>query len=93
VIKSFRDEETAKIWNQEQSRKISKSIQQVALRKSIMLHRSQGIEDLKISPGNRLEKLKGNRRGEYSIRINGQWRICFTWRDSDAFDVTIVDYH
>lgn len=93
MIKSFKDEETAKIWNHQQSRRIPKGMQQVALRKLIMLNRSQDVEDLKAPPGNRLEKLKGNRRGEYSIRIDDQWRICIIWKDSDAFDVTIVDYH
>ena len=93
MIKSFRDSETEKIWNQIRSRKLPENIQQVALRKLYMLNRSKDVDDLKIPPGNKLEKLKGNREGQYSIRINDQWRICFTWIDSNAFNVKIVDYH
>lgn len=68
-------------------------MQQLALRKLRMLHRSQSLKDLLVPPANRLEKLHGARDGQYSIRINDQWRICFFWRDGDAFDVEIVDYH
>ncbi len=93
MIKSFQDAETEKIWNQVRSRKLPENIQQVALRKLYMLNRSKDVDDLKIPPGNRLEKLKGNRQDQYSIRINDQWRICFNWIDSNAFDVGIVDYH
>jgi proteic killer suppression protein len=93
MIKSFRDTETEKIWNQEKSRKLPENIQQTALRKLFILNRAKDIDDLKIPPGNRLEQLKGDRKGQYSIRINEQWRICFSWSDSNAFDVEIVDYH
>ena len=93
MIKSFRDSETEKIWDQIKSRKLPENIQQVALRKLYMLNRSKDVDDLIIPPGNRLENLKGNREGQYSIRINDQWRICFTWIDSNAFNVEIVDYH
>lgn len=68
-------------------------IETVALRKLAMLEAASSLEDLKVPPGNRLEKLVGNREGQYSIRINGQWRICFRWLDGDAYDVEIVDYH
>ncbi|HNS39527.1 MAG TPA: type II toxin-antitoxin system RelE/ParE family toxin [Promineifilum sp.] len=93
MIRSFRDKETEKIFNRMLSRKLPTDIQQVALRKLRMLHRSQSLYDLRIPPANRLEKLSGNRVGQHSIRINEQWRICFIWRDGDAHDVEIVDYH
>lgn len=93
MIRSFRDKETEKIFNRMLSRKLPTDIQQVALRKLRMLHRSQSLYDLRIPPANRLEKLSGNRVGQHSIRINEQWRICFVWRDGDAHDVEIVDYH
>lgn len=93
VIRSFRDKETEKIFNRQHSRKLPTNIQQIALRKLRMLNRSQSLQELRIPPANRLEKLSGDRAGQYSIRINEQWRICFTWRDADAYDVEIVDYH
>ena len=93
MIKSFRDRETEKIWNQERSRKLPESIQQVALRKLYMLSRSKNVEDLKVPPGNQLEKLKRDREGQHSIRINDQWRICFEWIDGESYNVEIVDYH
>jgi len=93
MIKSFRDRETEKIWNQETSRKLPENIQQVALRKLFMLSRSKVLEDLKVPPGNQLEKLKRDREGQYSIRINDQWRICFEWIDGESYNVEIVDYH
>lgn len=93
MIRSFRDKETEKIFNRERSRKLPHDIQQVALRKLRMLNRSQTIQDLRVPPSNRLEKLSGNREGQYSIRINDQWRICFIWYESDAYNVEIVDYH
>ena len=93
MIKSFRDRETEKIWNQETSRKLPENIQQVALRKLFMLSRSKVLEDLKVPPGNKLEKLKRDREGQHSIRINDQWRICFEWIDGESYNVEIVDYH
>jgi proteic killer suppression protein len=93
VISSFRDRETEKIWNQEFSKRLPPAIQQMAYRKLVMLARSKSLEDLKIPPSNRLEQLKGNRRGQYSIRINDQWRICFKFSEGNAFDVSIEDYH
>jgi len=93
MIKSFRDRETEKIWNQERSKKLPENIQQVALRKLFLLSRSKDLEDLRVPPGNQLEKLKRDREGQYSIRINDQWRICFNWNDTDATNVEIVDYH
>ena len=93
MIRSFADKETAKVWNEERSRKLPPDIQDTALRKLQLLAAAERIEDLLIPPGNRLEQLKGNRKGQWSIRINGQWRICFRWRDGHAENVEIFDYH
>ncbi|HKZ85779.1 MAG TPA: type II toxin-antitoxin system RelE/ParE family toxin [Anaerolineae bacterium] len=93
MIKSFRDKESEKIFSRERSRRLPPDIQQVALRKLRMLNRAVTLEDLRIPPANRLEKLAGDRAGQYSIRINDQWRVCFEWRDRDAFNVEITDYH
>jgi proteic killer suppression protein len=93
MIKSFRDKEAERIWDGGISRKLPRSIQQVARRKLRMLNNAQTLEDLKVPPANRLEALKGGRRGEHSIRINKQWRICFRWKDGQAHEVSIVDYH
>lgn len=93
MIRSFHDAETEKIFNRQPSRALPGQIQAVALRKLRMLHRSQSLQDLRAPPGNRLEKLTGDRVGQYSIRINEQWRICFDWRDGDTYNVEIVDYH
>jgi proteic killer suppression protein len=93
VIKSFKNKETEKIYSREASLKLPRDIQQNALRKLRMINNSKTINDLRIPPANRLEKLSGNREGQHSIRINDQWRICFVWRDGDAYDVEITDYH
>ena len=93
MIKSFRDRETAKIFSRERSTRLPADIQQVAYRKLRMLNNAQGLADLRIPPGNRLEKLSGDREGQYSIRINERWRICFDWRQGDAYLVEVVDYH
>jgi proteic killer suppression protein len=93
MIKSFKCKETEKIFYRNYSRKFSKEINELSLRKLRMLNRALFINDLKVPPGNRLEKLKGDRAGQYSIRINDQFRICFNWSGQDAFNVEIVDYH
>ncbi|MFM2315211.1 MAG: hypothetical protein RLZZ04_4487 [Cyanobacteriota bacterium] len=93
MIQNFKDKETQKIFERQRSRKLPSDIQQVALRKLRMLNRAETIKDLRIPPANRLERLVGNREGQYSIRINAQWRICFEWQDGEASDVEIVDYH
>ncbi len=93
MIRNFRDKETQKIFERQRSRKLPSDIQQVALRKLRMLNRSQTLQELRIPPANRLERLSGDRDGQYSIRINDQWRICFDWQDGDAINVEIVDYH
>ena len=93
MIRSFKCKESEKIFRRIQSRKFPVEIQRTALRKLRMLNRVQILNDLKVPPGNRLEKLHGNREGQMSIRINDQWRICFRWEDRDCYDVEIVDYH
>ena len=93
MIQSFKCKETEKIWKQEYSKKFSKDIQRVALRKLFMIQRAKELKDLMIPPANRVEKLKGDRKNQYSIRINDQYRICFQWEDSNAYNVEIVDYH
>ena len=93
MILSFKDKETEKVWNQEFSKKIASQIQSVALRKLFIIARAKNIEDLMIPPSNMLEKLKGNRKDQYSIRINNQWRIIFKWESDNALEVEIVDYH
>ena len=93
MIKSFADKETEKIYNQIFSKKIPQSIQRVALRKLIMIDNAGCLEDLRVPPSNHLELLKGDRAGQYSIRINDQYRICFNVAGNDYYDVEIVDYH
>jgi toxin HigB-1 len=93
VIKTFNNDETQKIYHRQRSRKLPSDIQQVALRKLRMINNSVTINDLRVPPANRLEKLSGNRAGQWSIRINDQWRVCFRWEGSDAYDVEIADYH
>ena len=93
MIKSFGDSETEKIYHRQVSRRLPRDIQQVALRKLRMLNHAINLTDLRVPPANRLEKLTGDRSGQYSIRVNDQWRICFIWRDQDAYDVEITDYH
>ena len=93
MIKSFRCRETRKIFEGRFSRKIPRNIQRLAARKLEVLAAAGELATLRIPPSNHLEKLKGDRRGQYSIRINDQWRICFAWKDGNAHDVEIVDYH
>jgi toxin HigB-1 len=93
VIVSFYDKATEKIWGQEYSKKFPKQIQRLAFRKLLILHAANDLNDLKVPPGNRLESLKGNRKGQFSIRINNQWRICFYWKQNNVHSVEITDYH
>jgi len=93
MIRSFKCKDTEKIFNRHYSRKFPHNTQKLALRKLRMLNRSATLQDLRVPPGNRLEALSGNRKGQRSIRINDQWRICFEWRKGDAYNVEIVDYH
>lgn len=93
MIQSFSDSETERVWSGRTSRKLPPDIQATALRKLRILNNAHVLQDLRIPPGNRLEALSGDRRGEYSIRINDQWRICFRWQEGGPSDVQIVDYH
>lgn len=93
MIISFGSKETEKIWNGEKVKKLPSEIQQIGRRKLRMLNNSQSINDLKVPPSNRLEKLSGNLEDFYSIRINDQWRIIFKWESNHAIEVEIVDYH
>jgi toxin HigB-1 len=93
VIKTFKDDSTQKIYQRQPSRKLPSDIQQVALRKLRMLNNAISINDLRVPPANRLEKLSGDRAGQWSIRINDHSRFCFEWQESGAYNVEIVDYH
>lgn len=93
MIQAFACAETEKIFNGRMSRRFPPNVQRVARRKLLQLHATVQLPDLRVPPGNRLEPLKGARKGQHSIRVNDQWRICFRWRGSDAHDVEIVDYH
>lgn len=93
MILSFADKETAAIFAGHGVRRLPQDMQQTARRKLLQLDAVRMIDELRIPPGNRLEVLKGNRKGQWSIRINDQWRICFYWEDGNAEDVQIVDYH
>ena len=93
MIKSFKDKEAERLFIREPSRKLPPEMQRIGLRKLRMLNRAQTLADLRIPPGNRLEALKGDRLGQYSIRINDRWRICFIWDQGDVYEVEIVDYH
>ena len=92
MIRSFRDKDVELLFSDVPVRRF-RAIERPARRKLLYLHRARTLEDLKVPPGNHLEALKGDRRGQHSIRINDQWRVCFTWKDGDAHEVEIVDYH
>lgn len=93
MIFSFRDRPTQRLFHRKPTRKLPASLQRQALRKLAMLDAAESLDDLRVPPGNRLEKLSGKRQGQYSIRIDRQWRICFEWADGNAYNVEIVDYH
>jgi proteic killer suppression protein len=93
MIKSFKDKETEKLFNRNFSKKLPQNLQHLARRKLVMLDAAPELNALRIPPGNRLEALKGDRKGQHSIRINDQWRVCFRWKTGDAYDVEIADYH
>ena len=93
MIRSFADTETEKIFQRTRSQKLPDDIQRRALRKLVMIDAAMRLEDLQVPPGNRLEKLRGDRQGQHSIRINQQWRICFFWENGNAHEVEITDYH
>ena len=93
MIKSFADRHTERLFQREPNRRFPAELHRTMLRKQVAVDAAEAIEDLRVPPGNRLEKLKGSRAGQHSIRINDQWRICFRWQDGDAHDVEVVDYH
>lgn len=93
MIKSFRDRDTERLFRREPVKKLGADVQRVALRKLRMLDAAMILDDLRLPPGNRLEKLRGDRKRQHSIRVNQQWRVCFRWRAGNAYDVEIVDYH
>jgi len=92
MIRSFADEDTEQVFQHHHNRRFA-AFQRIALRKLRQIHRVSTVEELRFPPGNRLERLKGDREGQWSLRINQQYRICFEWRDGDAYEVEIVDYH
>lgn len=93
MIRSFHDQQAENIFQRDRVKRFSQDVQRAALRKLLILDAAESLDDLRVPPGNRLEKLKGNRKGQYSIRVNDQCRICFRWSDGDAYDVEITDYH
>ena len=93
MIRGFRDRDTESVFHRERSRRLPSTLQRIAQRKLAILHAADSVQDLRVPPGNRLERLSGDREGQHSIRINDRWRICFYWRNGDAHDVEIVDYH
>ncbi len=93
MIRSFRDAETERLFRRLSVKRMAQSLQRAAIRKLLVLNAAETLDDLRVPPGNRLEKLTADRAGQYSIRINNQWRLCFEWSDGDACEVEIVDYH
>ena len=93
MIRSFRDRETEGVFERERSRRLPPDVQRRAHRKMLLLDAAEALNDLRVPPGNRLERLSGDKAGQYSIRVNDQWRICFRWERGDAYDVEIADYH
>jgi len=93
VIKSFKDKETEKVYRRLFVRSLPRESQRVALRKLRMVNNARSLRDLRSPPGNRLKRLRGDRKGQHAIRINDRWRICFVWRENDAYEVEVTDYH
>jgi proteic killer suppression protein len=93
VIKTFGDRDTERLFAREPVRRYPAELRRAMLRKLVAVDAAETLDDLRVPPGNRLEKLRGDRGGQHSIRVNDQWRICFVWRDGDAYDVSVVDYH
>jgi proteic killer suppression protein len=93
VIRSFRNREAERVFERERSRRLPPDVQRRAHRKMLLLDAAEALGDLRVPPGNRLERLRGDRAGQYSIRVNDQWRICFRWKRGDVYDVEIADYH
>lgn len=93
MIRSFADRDTERIWHEQYIESVDRTVQRATLRKLELIHAAKDVQDLRVPPGNRLERLAGDRRGQHSVRVNAQWRICFVWREGDAEDVELVDYH
>lgn len=93
MIRGFRNRATERVFERERSRRLPPDVQRRAHRKMLLIDAAEVVDDLRVPPGNRLERLSGNRAGQYSIRVNDQWRICFRWERGDAYDVEITDYH
>lgn len=93
MIKDFADKETEQLWQRRPVRSMSTGLQRQARRKLNMIHAAENLQDLRSSPGNRLEALSGDRKGQHSVRINNQFRMCFRWQDGDAYEVEVTDYH
>jgi proteic killer suppression protein len=93
MIRGFRDTETERLFRRERGSKLARPLQRAALRKLLLLDAAESLDDLRVPPGNRLEKLTGDRQGQYGIRVNDQYRVCFRWAGGDAHDVEVVDYH
>ena len=93
MIRTFRGPDSERVFARGRSRRLPPELHRAAYKKLVLLHAAESLQDLRILPGNRLEKLLGDREGEHSIRINDRWRICFIWREGDAYEVEIVDYH
>ena len=93
MIQGFRGKDAEPIFARQPGSKLARMLQRAALRKLLLIDAAESLDDLRVPPGNRLEKLVGNRDGQYSIRINDQWRVCFRWEGGDAHDVEIIDYH
>lgn len=93
MIRSFGSKDTERIWNEQYVKRVDQMVQRATLRKLELIHAAKDVEDLRIPPGNRLEQLSSDRRGQHSIRVNAQWRLCFAWREGGAENVELVDYH
>ncbi len=93
MIRSFGSKDTERIWHEQYVKRVDRTVQRATLRKLELIHAAKDVEDLRVPPGNRLERLTGDRRGQHSIRVNAQWRLCFVWRDGGADNVELVDYH
>ena len=93
MIQTFADEETERLFNRDPVKRFPPPVQRPALRKLLILDAAESLDDLRNPPGNRLEKLHGDRKGQHSIRINDQWRVCFRWDAGDAYEVEVTDYH
>ncbi|SMX78867.1 type II toxin-antitoxin system RelE/ParE family toxin [Brevibacterium antiquum] len=93
MIRSFGSKDAERIWHEQYVKQVDWKVQRAALRKLELIHAAKNVEDLRVPPGNRLERLTGGRRGQHSIRVNAQWRLCFVWREGGADNVELVDYH